>query len=308
MYWRTETPPQLTEAERTSCILHSVQALVGIITYDLTNLATYLDGHDVGALSLPLATGLLARMRQNPSLDDVDRSCTTLLIAVEQDLAQAEIRYVCCHEHRQVIERTAARFTDLAAHLRCRLDELKAGGATLEKWRRISADEIRGGVKRFLHAMSEQANNRYGFRFGKPADKRTYRVDIEVLPEVDGALTLPCMLIDVIRDLVANARKYSEVGTTIKVSIAAEPDSIWLRVSDEGRGILPTDLPYVTAYGRRGENTDSDETVVGGLGLTKARLVATACGGSIAIDSRPGKGTTVELLFPKHALAATPNE
>jgi CheY-like chemotaxis protein len=67
-----------------------------------------------------------------------------------------------------------------------------------------------------------------------------------------------------------------------------------LRVSDTGLGIAPQDLahvfePFFTTKAV-GEGT--------GLGLPMVHGIVSALGGAIAIDSRPGQGTTVEILLP----------
>ena len=68
-------------------------------------------------------------------------------------------------------------------------------------------------------------------------------------------------------------------------------------VSDTGPGIAPDDLARVLDPFF---STKVDGT---GLGLPIARQIATAHGGSLRIDSRPGEGTRVEVRLP---LAAAP--
>ena len=308
MQWKIETPPSLTREQYTSCILHSVQALMGVVAYDLSLLAEDLRDTDEVGKALPLARAALRRMRRDPSITEVANDCEAVLTHIQSDMIRYERELACCHRHRHAIGHTANSLCQIAQYLDMRLVELRETNGDLDKWRRYEVSEVRDHIKSFLKSMAAQSEGRYAFTFTNGSQPHMYKVDIQILSELDGSLTLPCMMLDVVRDIVANARKYSLPGSTIQISIAAEPDAVWFRVADQGRGILETDLPHVAQYGYRGVNTLAKETAVGGLGLTKAHVLATACGGSLSINSTVDEGTTVELLFPKRVLATTPAE
>jgi signal transduction histidine kinase len=104
----------------------------------------------------------------------------------------------------------------------------------------------------------------------------------------------------VFANLLSNAVKYSPAGGTVTVEVArvAEGKSRWaeVRVTDEGIGIPEEDLPHLFTRFQRASNVG---TIRGtGLGLAGAKLIIEQHGGSIAIKSREGQGTTVTVRLP----------
>jgi|SRR6266545_4795068 len=104
----------------------------------------------------------------------------------------------------------------------------------------------------------------------------------------------------VLDNLVGNAVKYTPRGGTIEVRIDVElqPDR-WavLRISDSGEGIPDSDLPYIFERFRRGRNVEG--RIPGtGIGLSGARSILEQHGGSIAVESEVGQGTTVTVRLP----------
>jgi two-component system, OmpR family, sensor kinase len=102
-------------------------------------------------------------------------------------------------------------------------------------------------------------------------------------------------------NLVTNAVKYTAPGGNIVVRLVDGPDSVTLAVQDSGIGIAPGDLPNVferfwradIARSRTGEHPGT------GLGLAISKWIAEAHGGTIAAQSRPGRGSIFTAVFPK---------
>lgn len=103
-----------------------------------------------------------------------------------------------------------------------------------------------------------------------------------------------------VMNLVTNAVKYTNAGGTVWLSLTASPDSATISVRDTGIGIAPGDVDRVfdrfwradLARSRTGERPGI------GLGLSIARWIAEAHGGSIAVTSRPGRGSTFTVTLP----------
>lgn len=106
----------------------------------------------------------------------------------------------------------------------------------------------------------------------------------------------------VLTNLLSNAIKYSPNGGEIVVSVARETDTTgaWaiLAVRDPGLGIPAADLPYVFERFRRASNVGVQIKGVG-LGLANARQIVELHGGTIAVDSQEGRGTTVTIRLPR---------
>jgi signal transduction histidine kinase len=68
-------------------------------------------------------------------------------------------------------------------------------------------------------------------------------------------------------------------------------------VEDDGPGIDARDLPLIFEKFYRGRNR-RDAAKGSGMGLAIARALLTAHGGSIEVESRPGRGTTFRIWVP----------
>jgi signal transduction histidine kinase len=103
-------------------------------------------------------------------------------------------------------------------------------------------------------------------------------------------------LAQVFMNLLDNAVKYSPPDSTVTVSAHADGDSVFVRVQDQGPGIKAEDLPRVFD---RFFMSDPSRTGSGtGLGLTIARRIVEAHGGTIAASSGPGRGSTFTVQLP----------
>ena len=81
----------------------------------------------------------------------------------------------------------------------------------------------------------------------------------------------------------------------LSLEVARRNDAVTLAVSDTGPGIPEDRLPHVFEPFYSGKPNGS------GLGLTIAERIVAAHGGRIEIDSGPGRGTCVTMLFPLQA-------
>lgn len=127
------------------------------------------------------------------------------------------------------------------------------------------------------------------------ADTAGVTLDVDAQPELPRALVDPVRVGSVIRNLVANALRYTPSGGTVTVSVRAAggDDALELIVRDTGRGIDPALLPLVfERFSRSPDSTGS------GLGLAIARSIVEAHGGTIAAESVPGAGTTITVRMP----------
>jgi PAS domain S-box-containing protein len=108
----------------------------------------------------------------------------------------------------------------------------------------------------------------------------------------------PVRLARVIDNLVANALKYSPPTAPVDIAIAPEGDEqVVLRVRDEGVGIPAADLPHIFERFYRGSNVGA-YTPGTGIGLAGARQIVEQHGGTIAVESVEGQGTTVTVRLP----------
>lgn len=102
----------------------------------------------------------------------------------------------------------------------------------------------------------------------------------------------PLMMEAVVNSLMNNAIKFSDTGT-INVSTGRDKSSIWIKVTDEGRGFngKPSDL--FLQYYREDDNLPGH-----GLGLTNAKQLINSMGGTITAQRNDGPGSTFTITIP----------
>jgi two-component system, OmpR family, sensor kinase len=96
--------------------------------------------------------------------------------------------------------------------------------------------------------------------------------------------------------LLDNAVKYTPDGGSVTVRVEEQDGSVALAVSDTGVGISQDQLPLVFERFYRADTARAEEGV--GLGLSIARQIAEAHGGTIKARSKLGVGSTFVLLLP----------
>jgi two-component system, OmpR family, sensor kinase len=101
-------------------------------------------------------------------------------------------------------------------------------------------------------------------------------------------------------NLLSNAIAYTPADGTITLSLRCRPDG-WVRVTvtDTGIGIAPEDQPHIFDRFWRVDRARTRSAGGSGLGLSIAKSIAEAHGGTIAVESEPGKGSTFEVLLPR---------
>jgi signal transduction histidine kinase len=102
-------------------------------------------------------------------------------------------------------------------------------------------------------------------------------------------------------NMVTNAIKYTPQGGTVTLKLTEDEDAVILSVRDTGIGIAPGDLPHIFERFWRADPARSrtgDRPGVG-LGLAITKWIAEAHGGSITVQSRPGRGSVFTVRLPK---------
>jgi len=103
-------------------------------------------------------------------------------------------------------------------------------------------------------------------------------------------------------NLVTNAVKYTPSGGQVAIGLSDEGANLVLSVSDTGIGIAAGDLPHIfdrfwradPARSRAGQHPGA------GLGLAITKWAAEAHGGTITVQSRPGRGTRFTVTLPRN--------
>jgi signal transduction histidine kinase len=108
-------------------------------------------------------------------------------------------------------------------------------------------------------------------------------------------------ILTIVRNLVHNALKFTDIGkVTVRIRIeeAGARSVCSIVVSDTGIGIAPHVVPVVFDMFRQGDGSDSRRHEGVGLGLHIAKRLVDLLGGTIAVDSEVGHGTTFAVTIP----------
>jgi signal transduction histidine kinase len=134
--------------------------------------------------------------------------------------------------------------------------------------------------------------------YGFPMEQQGFALEVKIaddLPEVEAdAEALAQALIN----LVNNAIKYSRDEKRIEVEVKAEGEQVRISVTDHGIGIPKAEQAKIFEKFFRGEDSLVHETKGSGLGLSLVRHIVEAHGGSVEVDSAPGRGSTFTLVLP----------
>jgi len=112
------------------------------------------------------------------------------------------------------------------------------------------------------------------------------------------ALTDPDRVRQIISNLLDNAIKFTDRGG-IRVSLEATPDTVTIDVADTGIGIQSTDQARIFEDFRQADGSATRVHGGCGLGLSLCRRLVSMLGGTIAVDSTPGQGSTFHVRLPR---------
>jgi signal transduction histidine kinase len=128
---------------------------------------------------------------------------------------------------------------------------------------------------------------------------------IQLIPELDEPLIHPCLdenrIRQVLHNLLSNAFRHTPRGGRVGISAKFSPDNNAheIKVTDNGSGISPEELPHIFDRFYRAEAKASDDHSGTGLGLAIVKAIVEAQKGAIRVES-PGRqqGSTFTVTFP----------
>jgi signal transduction histidine kinase len=109
----------------------------------------------------------------------------------------------------------------------------------------------------------------------------------------------PVRIGQVVANLVGNAIKFTPSGGRVDVRVRSEPDGgASITVADTGIGIEPAELPRIFDRFFRGSRASEARGSGSGLGLAIVRSIVEMHGGTVAVESRVGAGSTFRVVLP----------
>ncbi|HEY6907952.1 MAG TPA: ATP-binding protein [Myxococcales bacterium] len=247
-------------------------------------------------------------------------------LSLARDRRFAWEREVQLRERAEALDRKQKDLVAVVSHdLRNPLGAVLIGVSTLRKWPQLDAQRVRENLDS-IHRAAERAS-RLVHDLLDVARIDAGHLQLELAPLDLGALAkeaaelmkpllaqaqLTCeaevaegmspvladreRILQVLSNLIGNARKFGRPGSVVSIAVWEEHGEARCCVSDEGPGISEEDLPHIFDRYFQGPHGPTAHGV--GLGLSIARGIVEAHGGRIWADSAPGKGSRFFFSVP----------
>ena len=129
---------------------------------------------------------------------------------------------------------------------------------------------------------------------GDQARERGVDLAVDTPRDNDAISVDPVRIREVLTNLAGNALRYTPRGGSVRIAITPGDGSVELKVTDTGAGIPADELPRIFDRFYKGASSAGS-----GLGLTIAKRLVEAHGGTIRAESVVGSGTTIAVKLPR---------
>ncbi|RLC79045.1 MAG: hypothetical protein DRJ03_03080 [Chloroflexi bacterium] len=215
---------------------------------------------------------LYRRSRQAATLDERNRMAREIHDSLAQGLTgiivQLEATERLAKRRPEQAVRALQRALDLARHS---LQEARRSVWGLRP-RTLEGVTLVGAVANYIAAMQEREENDLALHFSISGEERALSPDVE--------LNLFRITQEALSNIVRHAQAHSA-----HVHLGFEEGQVRLVVQDDGRGLLPANLP----------DPSGDD---GGFGLIGMKERASLLGGEMRISSVPGEGAQIKVIVP----------
>lgn len=291
--------PPLSPAEQSVVDCHSLLNLYQVLREELATM-----GRDLAGDPALLAAGTAACAQRVAHLSDPaaalhDASHVNEFERAVHDELDTHVKRALRRAAEPAATATRAQLDSLLWILSVRCRELVARTLAPVRSVRLSAADLELDLQEFFQATEHHSRGRFHFVYNLAVQEpRDYYVDLRFASVRSSSIAMPTLLRDVMRDLIANARKYTAPGGQLRVALHAGPAGLRCVIEDTGRGIPAAELTSVVHFGRRGSNVADVRSYGAGCGLTKAFLATRQLGGRFWIASELGRGTRIRLWLP----------
>jgi|GEM_PF-6221295 len=156
--------------------------------------------------------------------------------------------------------------------------------------KQTAATELLGQVSDAMQSMAKQAQVELILRVsGQPLQPNTPSFDLYVDPD---------RIVQTLTNLVSNAIKFSEAGSTVEVEVQQQADVVLFWVRDRGRGIPADKMEMIFERFQQVDASDSRAKGGTGLGLAICRQIIKQHGGNIWVESEVNQGSTFYMSLP----------
>jgi signal transduction histidine kinase len=138
------------------------------------------------------------------------------------------------------------------------------------------------------------------------ADDGSHPLSCEIAPDLPMVWADRDRLEQVLTNLLANAAKFSPEGSPISIRACRTDGMIAIEVADRGPGIPASRVDRIFEPYYQGEALLGGRPQGLGIGLYVTRVLSQLMSGTVAVESRPGRGSTFVVTLPAVTPAAPP--
>ena len=190
-------------------------------------------------------------------------------------------------------EASAQRFLGIVLRQVNRLDAIISDLLLLSRVERSGEDQrIETGAEPLAHVVQVAKETCETKALDKAVELVTECPD-DLVAKINGPLLEQAVI-----NLIDNAIKYSDAGSTVRVTVQREAEQAVIRVIDNGCGIAANHLPRLFERFYRVDKARSRELGGTGLGLAIVKHIMAAHQGAVQVESVVGRGSTFTLCLP----------
>jgi signal transduction histidine kinase len=178
-------------------------------------------------------------------------------------------------DHAAVIRESGQKLLKLVNQV-LEIARLDAGTADLV----LRPESATAAVKQAVNALELEAQ------------ARNVSFDIQVAPDTPLVLADARGLNTVLSNLLQNAIAFSPEGGVVQIDVRPRGDAVHFRITDQGEGLNPAELPRLMRPFEQGENALTRRSHGAGLGLPICQLLCQDMGGKLRLRTAPNKGLT----------------
>ena len=295
----------LLEADKNFVDLHSVLNIVNILFGELQCLSLDFADQEIFKPSLDRCRYILDCLHdQTKAIEMVEKMPETEQI-ITDNVLEALTKYPEQMTNPEVKESTD-NLQSVFDILELRVRELIDRWQYPDRWIEFNIEQLKNNFLNFFAAVEKNSKGRYRIIYNLAAQSTNdYFVSFNIESPTGKTITIPPSFQDVMRDLIANARKYTPWGGQIAIGLLDDGKDLNFVVEDSGYGIPIDELEIVANMGIRGSNVRHLRTMGDGIGLTKAFLVTKRYGGRMWIASDGQHGTRIKIIIPNQQFLFT---
>jgi signal transduction histidine kinase len=133
------------------------------------------------------------------------------------------------------------------------------------------------------------------------AENKEIQIVTEFAPGLPHLRFDPERVQQVFNNLLSNAFKFSNPGTTVTIRAVSSDDNVEFSVIDQGQGIAASEVGQIfEAFQRTSTRATAGESSTG-LGLAICKRIVELAGGQLAVESEQGKGSRFYFTLPRVA-------